>query len=343
MTHHVDYEAEEACTHQLSLHCCYDCRFRQVSAHRLMHTLITGIPNCVAPVVATAIHTGFSAFVALSVHSHYRPVNTPASLSNTVVFKSHAQMYVMASTLGLWTPQQVVQQVQEDVRPFCIYNEDTNYFGLPSPERLAAMHIVVCTCTAAGTPPLSANAHGSGFNVQGLVVEHACCVCSLLSACSHAAGLFGKNDLGYTASGCANQQCASYFMSCQGRNDPGPALMPCGSAPRAHSTTITANLSPEPVFGALFGKGPLLTMPLPSSCMRFCFCSLCHHCAIPALLCPIQPCLALPFSLAADALPCSAMSSPSLPCPAPFCLTLPCAALCHSAPPCPALPCAILR
>ena len=45
----------------------------------------------------------------------------------------------------------VVLQVQEDVRPFCMYNKETRYFELPSPERLASMHIVVCTCTAAGT------------------------------------------------------------------------------------------------------------------------------------------------------------------------------------------------
>lgn len=47
-------------------------------------------------------------------------------------------------------------QVQEDVRPACIYNEDTGFFGLPSPEDLAAKHIVVCTCTAAGRAKLPA-------------------------------------------------------------------------------------------------------------------------------------------------------------------------------------------
>lgn len=51
-----------------------------------------------------------------------------------------------------------VAQVQEDVRPSCLYNDDTGFFGLPSPEDLAAKHIVVCTCTAAGrTILLSAN------------------------------------------------------------------------------------------------------------------------------------------------------------------------------------------
>ena len=31
-----------------------------------------------------------------------------------------------------------------------MYNEETGYFGLPSPEQLATYHIVVCTCGAAG-------------------------------------------------------------------------------------------------------------------------------------------------------------------------------------------------
>ena len=44
------------------------------------------------------------------------------------------------------------EQVQADVRPKCIYNEETGYFGLPTPEQLAAYHIVVCTCGAAGGP-----------------------------------------------------------------------------------------------------------------------------------------------------------------------------------------------
>lgn len=42
------------------------------------------------------------------------------------------------------------EQVQADVRPRCMYNEETGYFGLPTPEQLAAYHIVVCTCGAAG-------------------------------------------------------------------------------------------------------------------------------------------------------------------------------------------------
>ena len=49
------------------------------------------------------------------------------------------------------------EQVQADVRPRCLYNEETGYFGLPSPEQLATYHIVVCTCGAAGnhfTPAL---------------------------------------------------------------------------------------------------------------------------------------------------------------------------------------------
>ena len=37
-------------------------------------------------------------------------------------------------------------QGQEDVRPQCFYNEDTTYFGLPSPEQLASYYVVVCTC-----------------------------------------------------------------------------------------------------------------------------------------------------------------------------------------------------
>jgi len=44
----------------------------------------------------------------------------------------------------------LMTQVQEDVRPNCFYNEETNYFGLPSTEQLAAYNIVVCTCGAAG-------------------------------------------------------------------------------------------------------------------------------------------------------------------------------------------------
>ena len=46
----------------------------------------------------------------------------------------------------------MLQQVQEDVRPHCFYNDETNYFGLPSPEQLSTYHIVVCTCGAAGEP-----------------------------------------------------------------------------------------------------------------------------------------------------------------------------------------------
>ena len=49
----------------------------------------------------------------------------------------------------------LMAQVQEDVRPNCFYNEETNYFGLPSPEQLAVYNIVVCTCGAAGNSPNS--------------------------------------------------------------------------------------------------------------------------------------------------------------------------------------------
>ena len=52
-------------------------------------------------------------------------------------------------------------QVQEDVRPHCFYNEDTNYFGLPTAEQLAGFNIVVCTCGAAGNTlgPISDSGH----------------------------------------------------------------------------------------------------------------------------------------------------------------------------------------
>ena len=70
-------------------------------------------------------------------------------------------------------------QVQEDVRPNCFYNEETIYFGLPSPEQLAAYNIVVCTCGAAG------KSHNSPLPHLLFVVLHRsmlglyCCRCHL--------------------------------------------------------------------------------------------------------------------------------------------------------------------
>ncbi|KAL0043157.1 hypothetical protein WJX79_010911 [Trebouxia sp. C0005] len=75
----------------------------------------------------------------------------PQNFSADLLFKALSAAGITTDyMIRLNDPRVPPTQVQEDVRPNCFYNEETNYFGLPSPEQLAAYNIVVCTCGAAG-------------------------------------------------------------------------------------------------------------------------------------------------------------------------------------------------
>ncbi len=69
----------------------------------------------------------------------------------------------------------LMTQVQEDVRPNCFYNEETNYFGLPSPEQLAIYNIVVCTCGAAGKSHNSPLHHMLFVHLHPSTLSLCCC------------------------------------------------------------------------------------------------------------------------------------------------------------------------
>ncbi|KAL3141854.1 hypothetical protein ABBQ32_004519 [Trebouxia sp. C0010 RCD-2024] len=75
----------------------------------------------------------------------------PQNYSADLLFKALAAAGISNEfMIRLNDPRIPPAQVQADVRPRCMYNEETGYFGLPTPEQLAAYHIVVCTCGAAG-------------------------------------------------------------------------------------------------------------------------------------------------------------------------------------------------
>ncbi|DBA76409.1 TPA: hypothetical protein ACH3X1_010114 [Trebouxia sp. C0004] len=75
----------------------------------------------------------------------------PQNFSADLLFKALSAAGITTDyMIRLNDPRVPPTQVQEDVRPNCFYNEETNYFGLPSPEQLAVYNIVVCTCGAAG-------------------------------------------------------------------------------------------------------------------------------------------------------------------------------------------------
>lgn len=78
-------------------------------------------------------------------------IKTGGTKLQTPLVSRHLLAWYNCSKLSAKAMQaSLMTQVQEDVRPNCFYNEETNYFGLPSPEQLAAYNIVVCTCGAAG-------------------------------------------------------------------------------------------------------------------------------------------------------------------------------------------------
>lgn len=92
---------------------------------------------------------------ALQVYSSVKGAHllmcAPQNFSADLLFKALSAAGITTDyMIRLNDPRVPPTQVQEDVRPNCFYNEETNYFGLPSPEQLAAYNIVVCTCGAAG-------------------------------------------------------------------------------------------------------------------------------------------------------------------------------------------------